>query len=59
MFNNLFAMKKTVIRLTTAIFACSFFMGMAQTKSLKTNMLISEKPFGQTASNEAVTLYTL
>ena len=59
MFNNLFAMKKTVFRLATAFFACSFFMGMAQTKSLKTNMLISEKPFGQTTSNEAVTLYTL
>ena len=52
-------MKKTVYRLATAFFACTFFMGMAQSKSLKTNMLISEKPFGQTASHEAVTLYTL
>lgn len=52
-------MKKTVIRLTTAIFACTFFMGMAQSKPLKTNMLNSEKPFGQTPNNEAVTLYTL
>lgn len=52
-------MKKTVIRLTTAFFACTFFMGMAQSKPLKTNMLNSEKPFGQTPNNEAVTLYTL
>jgi aldose 1-epimerase len=52
-------MKKTVYGLATAFFACTFFLGMAQSKSLKTNMLISEKPFGQTASNEAVTLYTL
>lgn len=52
-------MKKTVIRLATAFFACTFFMGMAQSKPLKTNMLNSEKPFGQTPNNEAVTLYTL
>jgi aldose 1-epimerase len=52
-------MKKTVYWLATAFFTCTFFMGMAQSKSLKTNMLISEKPFGQTASSEAVTLYTL
>ncbi|MHA8107149.1 aldose epimerase family protein [Aquirufa sp. 5-AUSEE-100C1] len=52
-------MKKTVIWLTTAFFACTFFMGMAQSKPLKTNMLNSEKPFGQTPNHEAVTLYTL
>jgi len=52
-------MKKTVYWLATAFFTCTFFMGMAQSKSLKTNMLISEKPFGQTASSEAVTRYTL
>ncbi len=52
-------MKKTITRLATAFFACTFFMGIAQTKSLKTNMLMTEKPFGQTNANEAVTLYTL
>lgn len=59
MLNNLLTMKKSVIRLATAFFACTFFMGMAQSKPLKTNMLNSEKPFGKTPNNEAVTLYTL
>ena len=59
MFNNLFAMKKSVYWLAIAIFACTFFTGMAQTKPLKSSMLISEKPFGKTPSHEDVTLYTL
>ena len=52
-------MKKSVSWLATAIFACTFFMGNAQSNSLKTNMFLSEKPFGKTAANEPVTLYTL
>lgn len=45
--------------LATAFFACAFFMGMAQSKSLKTKMLISETPFGKTATNDVVTRYSL
>lgn len=52
-------MKKSVSWLATAIFACSFFVGIAQSNSLKTNMFLSEKPFGTTATNEPITLYTL
>lgn len=52
-------MKKTIYGLATAFFACTFFMGMAQSKSLKTKMLISETPFGKTATNEVVTRYSL
>jgi aldose 1-epimerase len=52
-------MKKSVSWLAAAIFACTFFMGNAQSNSLKTNMFISEKPFGKTTANEPVTLYTL
>ena len=52
-------MKKTITWLATAFFACTTFMGMAQSKSHNTNMLVTEKPFGKTPSNEAVTLYTL
>jgi aldose 1-epimerase len=59
MFNNLIAMKKSVTRLAIAFFACTFFMGMAPSKPLTSNMLISEKSFGKTPSHEDVTLYTL
>ena len=59
MFNNLFAMKKSVYWLAIAFFACTFFMGIAQSKPLTSSMLISEKPFGKTPSHEDVTLYTL
>lgn len=52
-------MKKTIYGLAIAFFACTFFMGMAQSKSLKTKMLISETPFGKTATNEVVTRYSL
>jgi aldose 1-epimerase len=59
MFNNLLTMKNTVHWLASAVFACTAFMGMAQSKSHNTNMLVTEKPFGKTPTNEAVTLYTL
>lgn len=52
-------MKKSVSWLATAIFACSFFVGIAQSNSLKINMFLTEKPFGTTATNEPITLYTL